>query len=203
MKKYKNIVFDIGNVLMGYRWQEMLTDDYGLDKERVEEFGPRIFTDKLWLEFDRGVMTYEEIVDTYKKKYPKDADILDWFFTNAHLMRVKREDVWELVRKLKSKGYGIYILSNYSKDLLDSHAKDASFWNYVDGKMVSYMVHELKPDLAIYQALFNKYELDPSTCLFLDDRKENVEGSIKAGMDSVVIESKEQLVDLLEELIAC
>lgn len=202
MKEYKNIVFDIGNVLMGYRWEDMLTVDYGLDRDRVLEFGPRIFSDKLWLEFDRGVMTYEEIVDSYKNKYPEDADILDWFFTNANLMRVKREDVWELVADLKAKGYGIYILSNYSKDLLEAHAKDAAFWKYVDGKMVSYMVHELKPDLAIYKALFDKYELDPKTCLFLDDRKENVEGSIKAGMDSIVIESKEQLIRILKDLIA-
>ena len=202
MKKYKNIVFDIGQVLMGYRWMDMLVDDYGMSNEKAKEFGETIFSDKLWLEFDRGVRDYWDIAAEYENRYPQLKEVLHWFFSNAKLMRVTRPDVWEKVGKLKEKGYKIYLLSNYSKKLLDDHAGDASFWDYVDGAIVSYMVHELKPDAPIYKALFDKYNLEPSECLFLDDREANVEGSKKVGMDSIIIESKEQLLGLLDDLLS-
>ena len=36
MKK-KNLIFDVGNVLLEYRWNQMLLD-YGLSKEEAEEW---------------------------------------------------------------------------------------------------------------------------------------------------------------------
>lgn len=201
MKNYKNIVFDVGQVLMGYRWQDMLIKDHGMEEEKAIKLGRTLFDDKLWLEFDRGVMGYWDIVNEFKIKYKDMEDDIQWFFENARLMRQPREDVWKMVGKLKAKGYMIYVLSNYSKELLDLHTKDASFWQYVDGKMVSYMVHELKPEAPIYKALYEKYNIDPKESLFLDDREENVKGGINTGMDGIVIRSKEHLLTLLDELV--
>ena len=51
--------------------------------------------------------------------------------------------------------------------------------NDIDGLIVSYMVHKAKPDQAIYAAICEKYELNPSECLFFDDRLENVQADDK------------------------
>lgn len=47
MKKYKNIIFDVGDVLLDYRWKEMLVDDYGLDEKTAEIVGNEMFDDPL------------------------------------------------------------------------------------------------------------------------------------------------------------
>ena len=56
--KYKNIVFDVGDVLISYRWQEMLMD-YGLSQDEATRVGTMLFEDKdlLWSRFDKGEFT--------------------------------------------------------------------------------------------------------------------------------------------------
>ena len=96
----KNIIFDVGDVLLEYRWHDMLTD-YGLDDEEADKVGKLMFDDNLWHEFDIGNMKDEEIISQYMENYPGYAEVMQWFMTHGEFMHVKREDVWEKVRKLK------------------------------------------------------------------------------------------------------
>jgi putative hydrolase of the HAD superfamily len=45
MKKIRNLIFDVGGVLIGYRWKEMFTDDFGLSDEKAETLGSMLFND--------------------------------------------------------------------------------------------------------------------------------------------------------------
>ena len=117
-------------------------------------------------------------------------------------MHVKCPDVWQRVHALKEKGYGIYLLSNYSKELFDKHTKDADFLKDIDGKVVSYEIHKVKPDPAIYQYLLEKYHLNPAECVFFDDRPENTKAAEELGIRSYTISSKEYLLELLDKLLS-
>ena len=73
----------------------------------------------------------------------------------------------------------------------------------MDGVVFSFEAKSNKPDLAIYQTLLNRYELDPGESIFIDDVKENVEAARCLGIHSVQFENYEQAkkrVDLLIEL---
>ena len=113
-------------------------------------------------------------------------------------MPIPRKDVWEKVHALKEKGYKIYLLSNYNKDFFDVHTKGADFLDDIDGKVVSYEIHQIKPEPAIYEYLLEKYELNPQECVFFDDRPENTEAAEKLGIQSYTITSKEYLLDVLD-----
>ena len=45
----------------------------------------------------------------------------------------------------------------------------------LDGRLVSYEIHQVKPGREIYETLLKRYDLDAGECLFLDDRKENTD----------------------------
>ena len=111
----------------------------------------------------------------------------------------------ELAKRLKrklftmKKGYKIYLLSNYSEELFRKHTREASFMDDIDGKVVSYEIHEGKPDEAIYRYLLDTYGLVASESMFFDDRTENVETARRLGIQAHVIQSQEQLLSLLEE----
>lgn len=199
--KYKNIIFDVGDVLLQYRWKDMLVD-YGLSAEEAERVGTELFDnpERLWSEFDLGEIPDEELIARYSKKYPKDKEAIAWFIRHGEYMHVARPAVWKMVKKLKQEGYGIYLLSNYSEGLFKKHTEYADFMQDIDGMVVSYMVNKAKPDRAIYQALCDKYNLKPEECLFFDDRAENVEGAVKFGMDSIQVVSQKQLLTELEKL---
>ena len=199
----KNIIFDVGDVLLEYRWKDMLKD-YGLPDDEAYKVGNLMFNDNLWHEFDLANMTRDEIVGQYLKNYPDYAEVMQWFMTHGELMHVKREDVWEKAQKLKEKGYGIYILSNYSQELFEKHTKDAPFISLADGVVVSYQIHITKPDEKIYRYLLDKYNLKAEECIFFDDREENTEAARKLGIEA---DEEAEIIDLryqkdkIEEII--
>lgn len=193
----KNIIFDVGDVLMSYRATEMLMD-FGMTKEEALALDDLMFYDPLWGILDLGTMTNEAVIAEYARKYPEHAEAITWFITHGEYMHVPRPAVWQRVHMLKEKGYGIYLLSNYSEDLFTKHTKDASFMKEIDGKVVSYEIHIAKPDPEIYRYLLKKYELKAEECIFFDDREENVQGAIKEGIMATRITSEEQLLGILD-----
>ena len=202
MKKKKNIIFEVGDVLIHYRWKEMLMD-YGLTEKEATRVGTQLFEDpeELWKMFDKGLLNENELVELYCKKYPKDAEVIRWFILHGEYMHVGRPAVWKKVRELKQEGYKIYLLSNYSEYLFERHTQYADFLEDIDGKLVSYMVKMAKPEREIYEALVDKFQLKPEECLFFDDRKENVEAAEACGIQSVQVLSQEQLLKELDALI--
>lgn len=204
MKRIQNIVFDVGDVLLEYRWRDMLKD-FGLSYQDAERVGHAMFDDEegLWRELDLGVKTQEEIIKAYEKKYPQDAKAIRYFISHGEYMSVPRPEIWEKIPRLKEKGYRIYLLSNYSGDLFEKHTRYADFMQHLDGKMVSYMIHKVKPDPAIYQALLDAYGLDAKECLFFDDRADNVKAARELGMAAKQVLSRQgiekDLCDLLSD----
>ncbi|MCR5107348.1 MAG: HAD family phosphatase [Lachnospiraceae bacterium] len=202
MAEIKNLVFDMGNVLLSYRWKEMLEVDRGLPKDRAFETAKVIFKSDIWKSLDRGDITPPQAIEKFKEGYPDMGDDIEWFIHNYQDMPLPREKTWKLVRTLKDRGYRIYILSNYSQELYGMHAGIVERSIGLDGKVVSYEVHQLKPDKEIYVTLMEKYSLIPEECLFFDDLKENVEGAINAGMNSIVVKKEEDINRMLEKIIS-
>ena len=198
----KNIIFDIGSVLIGYRWKDMCLDA-GWEEDRADKIGRGFFLSPLWPDFDAGLITAEELIRSVVEKYPDMEEDARWFIGSGKKMTLERPKIWELVRKLKEKGYGIYVLSNYSEELFAVHTDGLPFWEQVDGGVISYQIHQIKPNPPIYEHLLEKYRLSAGECLFFDDRPENTEGARALGMQAVTVEdgSEELLVRELEKLL--
>ncbi len=194
----KQIILDIGYVLVDYRPTQMLMD-HGYSPEQARIFEQKVFDSPYWAILDLGTLSQEQVIEGYSMVYPEDAKGIEWFITHGELMHIPRPAVWDLVHKCKEKGYGIYILSNYSADLLEKHTKGASFWEDADGKVVSYQVHMAKPDERIYRHLLRTYGLDPSECIFYDDRQENTEAARKCGIEAVTITSEAHILQELQK----
>ena len=65
--------------------------------------------------------------------------------------------------------------------------------------MISADLHLLKPEAAIYQALFDKFDLTPANCIFVDDLPLNVEAAQNAGMQGIVFYDAQQLRSELQK----
>ena len=198
----QNLIFDVGDVLLEYRWFEMLTKDYGLSEDEAKRIGGEMFDNEIWVQgLDGGRLSLEEAIHEYEKKYPDDVEVMGWFLRNGEQMVVKRPEIWDKVAALKEKGYRIYLLSNYSDELFHMHTKGARFLDVLDGGIVSYQVHALKPDREIYEILLEKYGLKAGECLFFDDRADNVEGAKKVGIQAVQVTSREMLNETLDKML--
>lgn len=198
--KINNIVFDVGSILIGYRWEDMFSDN-GIDPDIALAVGRGLFDSPNWKLFDAGLIGTKELVDRFCEVNPHLEEEARWFIKNAIQMRVLRPKVYDEVSRLKAKGYKLYILSNYSYELYELHTADLPFRKIMDGELVSYMIHELKPDKAIYEELINRFSLNPSETVFFDDRLENVKGAEALGINGIHIEneSEELLLEYLRK----
>lgn len=197
--KYKNIIFDVGGVLLDYDWQGAMVKA-GAKEEEVVKLGRKLLDDPVWKDFDLGIRPYEDVMNELCEKYSENSEIIRNFLTNIENMPVPRPMVWEEVHRIKEKGYRLFILSNYCKRMFDCHAGSRPFIQDMDGIMVSYMVHINKPDAGIYEALLSKYDLDPAESIFFDDKAENTEAAKKLGIDVVTITSEKCILNELRKL---
>lgn len=197
---YKNIVFDVGEVLFSYGWKEALMFA-GASYEDALMLGKDLFDDPVWGELDLGIRPYFEVVEELSDKYPNHKEVIKSFLTNVEIMPKSRPVIWALLKKLKEKGYKLYLLSNYSEYMFSRHTQDRPFMEVIDGAMVSYMVNINKPAKGIYEALLNKYDLKASDCLFFDDKQENVDGAMACGIDAIRVTDEQMLTAELIKLL--
>ena len=101
---------------------------------------------------------------------------------------------------LKEQGHNLYILSNYSRYMLDgTKQNEMPFLKYMDGVIFSCDVNQMKPDIEIYQTLLSKFNLKAEETLFIDDRAENCQGAEKAGIHTIQFKDLKQAAKEMEE----
>ena len=163
---------------------------------KAEKIGGGFFDSPLWPDFDAGLIATEDLIRSVAGRYPELEEDARWFIGSGKKMVIERPKIWKLMEELKKKGYGIYVLSNYSEELFTIHTADLPFWKLVDGGVISYQIHQIKPNPPIYRHLMEKYGLKPEECIFFDDRPENTEGARKLGMQAVtVVDGSEELLE--------
>ena len=198
----KNIVFDIGMVLADFRYEEYMRKDLNFPETVVQIFADRLVRNSIWDELDLGVRETEDIISEMKSRvpeYPREAEL--FFDRIADIIKTyPYSRPW--LADLKSRGYKVYLLSNYPRDTYTIHEKKHfDFAKLADGKVISGFERLSKPDPAIYRLLFKRYSLKPQECLFLDDRQVNIDAAMAEGMKAILFTSYEDAHEKLEAMI--
>ncbi len=188
----KNIIFDIGNVLTDFRWREFL-EDKGFDDAKIKEIEKATVMSPYWNEFDRGALSYDEVMKLFEKENPDIRDDLYKAFGDIHGMVTKRDYAIPWIESLKKAGYKVYYLSNFSEKAFYECADSLDFLPYCDGGILSYRELLIKPDEKIYDLLCKRYSLDPSECVFIDDTPRNIEAGEKYGINGIVFKTYDQV----------
>ena len=191
------VVFDVGGVLVDFQ------EDEAFKAMKIPEEAKAPIRDALHMAWSSpnksDFLTLEEEKDLVREileeKYHQYLDTVYDIFPKYN----KLIPGWEkFILKLKECGYGVYILSNWSKWDWDEKANKQrlfKFLDYVDGAVVSWQVGCKKPDPRIYEALFKKYNLDSYNCIFIDDKPENIAAAVRLGMAGLLIKGSEALHD--------
>lgn len=181
----RNIVFDMGQVLLRFDRDYFITR-LGIDGADKELLMREVFLSLEWARMDRGSMTDAEAAESVCKRLPE----------HLHDAASKLVQMWdrpilpipgmlELVRELKEKGYGIYLLSNAS-------CRQHDYWprveasRYFDGKLISADEKVVKPQPEIYRLLLERFGLKAEECFFIDDSPANIEGAFYCGIPGAV-----------------
>ena len=181
----KNIVFDMGNVLLRFD-PAYFVERVGAAEEDRELLLREVYRSLEGARMDRGSMTEAEAAASICRRLPErlhgtvHALVDEW---DRPILPV--EGMEELIAGLKEKGYGIYLLSNAS-------FRQHDYWprvpasRFFDGTLISADVGLVKPQPEIYRLLCESFSLDPDECVFVDDATGNAEGAFLCGMHPIV-----------------
>ena len=177
----KNIVFDLGNVLLDFDPERYL-ENLGYQGKVKEQLKSEIFKTDEWLMLDRGTISQEDAVEIWQQRNPDlRVEITDVMAEWEKILTLKKDSL-EILKSLAAKNYNLYILSNFHEKAFTYVSNKYNFFDYFDGKVISADIGMIKPDPEIYEHLLNKFNLEAGTTLFIDDSQKNIAAAINKGI---------------------
>lgn len=198
----KSVIFDYGNVLVDWNPAYLFLPVFGGNEAECKFFTDNVCNREWFTRMDRGE-DMDICVAELQAQYPQYAHAVamfrDRWFEMCH---GDIPGMLEIIQNLKSKGVGVYGLTNWPAATFTEARRRFKTIGSIDNYVVSSSVHLAKPEPAIYQLLLSRYNLNACECIFIDDRKDNVDAAISLGMSGIVYPgTAKQLVPILNNLL--
>ena len=194
----KNIIFDLGNVLISF-----IPSAYLKKKNYPANIRNTILNDVFrseeWKKLDNGDITVAEATESISLKSALKKEEIALVFNFRTDMMFPLDDNVRLLPELKKRGFRLFYLSNFHLDIFEVIRNDYYFFRYFDGGIISAEIKISKPDIRIYNYIFGKYSLKPDECLYIDDVEENVQAAASTGMLVFLTYGSTKISDELEE----
>jgi len=200
-QKFKNILFDLGGVILDINVQATLKGFYDLGFPAELMQFPHSMTTDLFFKYETGKLDTDQFRNAIREsagvEMSNQAFDEAW---NAMLVRVPEERT--VLLKHLSERYPLYMLSNTSSLHVAVFEK-----MYLDAAGVSmheifkkiYYSHEIgwhKPDQVAWEFVIKDAGIKPEETLFLDDNIHNVKASQELGFQAIHIHERTNLMNI-------
>ncbi len=182
----RNIVFDMGNVLIRFDPDVFMDQANVADPDDRELIRRELFLSLEWAQMDLGVLSEESAEPLVLARIPTRLhDAVRQLLYRWWEHRDMIPGMEMLVHRLKDAGYRLFLLSNAS-------TSQCRYWpsfpvsRLMEGTLISCDYHIVKPSAEIYRLFTEKFSLNPQECLFVDDLPANVAGAVSCGWHGIV-----------------
>lgn len=185
----KNIVFDLGGVLIDFDPERMINDNF--PPEYHDTIMKNVFRSIHWLNMDRGTESVDEAIDNMLPSIPEDArdKMRELILDREGQMPVIKE-MTPIINALHEGGYRLFVLSNCAS-WLHEFKNNIPSNEYFDGFFASADYKMLKPDREIFQKFLEVFSLKAEECLFIDDSPANIDGARRVGFNAFCFDTKD------------
>ena len=188
----RNVIFDLGNVLISFKPEEYLIKK-NYDKTERETILSDIFRSREWLLLDNGDITCDDAIRSIAENSAlKTAEITRIFKNRMEIFYPIANNI-KLIPELKEQGFKLYFLSNFPGDIFPEVRRDYSFFSHFEGGIISADARCSKPDHLIYKTLLKNYSLQPLESLYIDDLEVNVKAALSLGMKGIFTHGSEDI----------
>jgi FMN phosphatase YigB (HAD superfamily) len=154
----KNIVFDLGDVLLEFKPERYLERKFS-DPAKCRRLYEAIFQSDLWIELDRGTVTAGEAMTAICRRCPGLKKDIELVFSDWESILIPIEGTVSILEELKRAEFQLYALSNFHLSAFEKVYRRYHFFKLFDGLVISAKIKRVKPEPEIYQYLLEKYSL--------------------------------------------
>jgi HAD superfamily hydrolase (TIGR01509 family) len=195
------VVFDIGNVLVGWDPRNLYRRLFDGRHDEMEWFLANVCNNEWNLEQDRG-RSFAEGVETLIQSHPEALHPMIRAYDRQwhEMLSGEIPGTVEILEMLSRQTTPVYAITNWNQHKFQQARGMFGFLDCFHGIIVSGDEGLLKPDPAIFHLLFDRYSLRAGDCVFIDDSLKNVKGAEAVGMHALLFETPEKLASDLRNL---
>ncbi|MCH5240083.1 MAG: HAD family phosphatase [Muribaculaceae bacterium] len=193
MDKIKNIIFDLGGVVIDLdrNMAVKALENLGLNDAdsllgEYEQKGP-------FLRLEKGELSSSELYDLLLPKCKPDTNCTHIRDAFEEFLRDIPEERLITLENLRKKGFRLFVLSN-TNPIMFNHwienefrKKGKTINDYFDGIVVSFQEKMCKPEPSLFQKVVDRYDLNPEETLMLDDSEKNIRAAQSIGLQGIHI----------------
>jgi 2-haloacid dehalogenase len=196
----ETIIFDLGGVLIDWNPRHLYRKIFKTEEE-IDWFLQNVCTSE-WNEQQDAGRSFEEATDELLAKFPEhELAIRAWYGRWEETINGHLQETVEIFKELRdSKKYRLYALTNWSEQTFPWALQNFEFLHWFEGIVVSGIEKSRKPFPEFYKILLERYKIDPSKAVFIDDSHRNVLGGEAVGIKSIHFQSAKQLRKDLKDL---
>ncbi len=188
----RHIIFDFGAVLVDWDPRHLYVPYFG-DAAKADWFLTEICPYEWNTEADGG-RSLAEITAERVALFPEwEKEIRMYYGRWIEMMGGQIPGMEALVRECKARGYGVWGLTNWSRETFPLVRDRYPVFGLLDGIVVSGEEMTMKPFPQIYRILLDRYGLKAEECVFIDDNPRNAAGAEAVGIRGLVFRDAERL----------
>ena len=196
----RNIIFDFGVVLVDWD-PHHLYDSYFNDPEKCDYFLTEVCPYSWNTTVDAGKSTADATAERIALFPEWEKEIRMYYGEWIRMMGAETPGMADIIRELKAAGYGVYGLTNWSRETFPLVLERYRIFDLLDGYVVSGVERVKKPDARLYRILLDRFSLKAEECIFIDDSQANLDGGEALGIRGILFESAEKLRTDLSEVL--
>ncbi|MDF2939423.1 MAG: HAD-superfamily hydrolase, subfamily variant 3 [Gammaproteobacteria bacterium] len=198
--KYKNIIFDIGNVLLN--WQpELVIQSVFPGIANPASYAREIFLHADWIEFDRGTHSEPEIEKLLCSRLNIPVEQAHLLTQTVKSSLSPKHETIALLNELEQQDYQLYCLTNMSGECFEYIKAKYDFWPIFKHITVSGYVKLVKPEPAIYLHLLETNKIKAEESIFIDDVLVNVQGAESVNITGIQFTEFDSVYQRLKQLL--
>ena len=201
MTEIKNVIFDLGGVLIDWNPEYVYLGVFNGDREKMKWFFDEICTMD-WNENQDAGYPLQQATEERVKLFPEYEEWIRIYYGRWEEMLGKQIDgtVTILKQLIDNPNYKVVALTNWSAETFPIALERFDFLHWFEGIVVSGTEKMRKPFNEIYELTLNRFNIEASKSLFIDDNARNIEAAKKMGINTIRFNNPTQLKSELRSL---
>lgn len=190
----KNIIFDLGGVLIDWNPDYVFLKVFKGDKLKLKEFYEKVCTFE-WNENQDAGYPLDKATEDRIKIFPEYEDQIRMYYGKwEEMIGGEIKEVVTILKNLvRENNFRVLALTNWSAETFPIALKKFDFLHLFEGIVVSGTEKTRKPFSDIYEIILNRYNLIATESIFIDDNIRNIKAANKFGIKTIHFKDPLQL----------